>query len=642
MLDYISISMSSYPSTTCIKAELINIDIFAEYHLLDYICINGPNHISVIRVINLDIVIQAERFIRTICPSHIHLYINQDMVIKTEAVINTYKVEFCLPHHHGSISYISYDFNISRSSIDIFVKKKKKFISLIFMLYINLSYNNLDINIKAERFIRNHHSYIYSVKSINREAPSRDHRLISKSHRGASSMNPSEEHIIYVQDIMVKQEDIQTFHILTILCVFISKYSVISESIIDNYFHIILVTLHQWEALDITHSCPSGNGTSRSHPIERKETNHRFIIENIDYIDITSHQKSDCFIYHHYIYVKQDHIVIHDIAADLSSRSIIQDISIIDTIIYDTITYHISIYVSFGTIIVDGIDLSSMTTEYILITFVDFMKHASAHIDLIFDNVTIEKMDINNRTNPSISIVLEFITTTLDLNNIQHRGNILQSDNIIDYIIQFDTCIIHHSSIFYIDISSHNITLVGITDYNTDQIITDLVISIQLHKLQQLNIIHLINSTSNIYYRVESNLEHLINHIESYITYHLKIYSIFDITLVIDYLNQLITELYDTIIETEVIRNVNSKETSYMDIMISESYILTGDTDVLVYLITSIVKLINNIKETRIIIVEDDIMKREETSELILVDIPISRMYSDVLSRFWTSHREGV
>ena len=79
-----------------------------------------------------------------------------------------------------------------------------------------------------------------------------------------------------------------------------------------------------------------------------------------------------------------------------------------------------------------------------------------------------------------------------------------------------------------------------------------------------------------------------------------------------------------------------------MDIMISESYILTGDTDILVYLITSIVKLINNIKETKIITVKDDIMERGETSELILVDIPISRMYSDVLSRFWTSHREGV
>ena len=69
-----------HPASICIKAELINEDIFAEYHLLDYICIIGPNHISVNRVINLDINIKAERFIRTICPSHISLFINDHRV----------------------------------------------------------------------------------------------------------------------------------------------------------------------------------------------------------------------------------------------------------------------------------------------------------------------------------------------------------------------------------------------------------------------------------------------------------------------------------------------------------------------------------------------------------------------------------
>ena len=233
---------------------------------------------------------------------------------------------------------------------------------------------------------------------------------------------------------------------------------------------------------------------------------------------------------------------------------------------------------------------------------------------------------------------------------------------------------IYHLFISYLDISNHNLTMAGIMDYHIDQIIIDLVISTQLHELSQLNIIHLINIASNIYYGIESNLEHLINHLERYITHHLKTYFIFDITLVITYLNQLIMELYNTIIETEVIRNVNSDETSFMDIMISESYITIGDTDIFVYPIISIVKIINNVKETRVIIVVEgranikivmlfyffikretepswrqqtslqgvDIMKKEETSELILVDIHISRMYSDVLSRFWTSHREGV
>ena len=590
LLDYISISVPNYPSTICIKAELINRDIFAEYHLLEYICINGPNHISVIRVINLDINTKADRFIRTIRPSRINLFINQDMVIMTEVFIDTYRVELCLPHHHGNISHISYDFVISSYSIDILVKEKKKDISVIFTPDIILLYNNLDIDIKAERFIGNHHSYLHLVKSINREVPSEDHRLVLKSHHGAASMNTSEKHIIYVQHIMVKQEDIQTSRNLTILCVFISKYFILSESIIDNHFHIILVVLHQWEALDITHVRPSGTGAYRSHLIKRKETKHSTIFKNIDYMEIT-HQKNVCFIYS------------HDIAVDLSSRSIIQDLSIIDTIIYDTITHHISIYDSFGTIIVDDIDLSSMTKEYILITFVDFMKYSSEHIDIILDNVIIEKEDLNIRTNPFISIVLEFIIT----NNIQQLSNILQRDSVIlNYIIMTNIYGIYHLFISYLEISNHNLTMAGIMDYHIDQIITDLVISIQLHELSQLNIIHLINIASNIYYGMESNLEHLINHLERYITYHLKIYFIFDITLVITYLNQLIMEPYNTIIETEVIRNVNSDETSYMDIMISESYITIGDTDIVVYPIISIVKIINNIKETRVIIVVED------------------------------------
>ena len=584
LLDYISISIFSYPSPTCINAELINRDIFAEYHLLDYICINGPNHISVIRVINLDINTKADRFIRTIRPSNLNLFINQDMVIMTEVFIHTYKVELCLPHHHGNISHISCDLVISSYSIDILVKKKKKDISIIFMPYINLLYNNLDIDIKAERFIRNHHSYFHLVKSINGKAPSEDHQPVLKSHHGTSPRNTSEEHITYVQHTMVKQKDIQVYRILTILCVLVSKYFIFSESIIDNHLHIILVALHQWEALDITHSCPSGNGARRSHFIKWEETNHSTIFKNIDYVEIT-HQKKVCFIYNHDIYVSQGRVVINDIDADLSSHSITQNISIIDTINYDTTTHHINIYDSFGTIIVEDIDLSSMTKEYILITFVDFMKHSSEHIDFIFDNVIIEEKDLDIRTGPFIIIVLEFIV-------------------ILEYIIMTNIYNIYHLFISYLDISNHSRTMAGIMDHNIDQVITDLVIIIQLHKLQQMNISHLINSASDFYCKVESDIEHLINHLESYITYHLKICFIFDITLVITYLNQFIMEPYNTIPETEVIRNVNSDEASYMDIMISESYITTGDTVILVYPIISIAKIINNINKTRIITIE--------------------------------------
>ena len=289
LLDYTSISRSNYTSAIDIKAEQIISDIFAEYHLLDYICINRPDYISVIGAINLDIAVKTDRFVRTICSSHINLLINQDIVIKIEWIIKTIKVEPCLPHQ-GNIICISYAITISGSTIDIIVKKKK-FISNGWTSYINLLYSNLDIDIKAERFIRTQHpSYIYSVKSINREAPSREHRLVLKSHRGASSMNTSEEHIIYVQDIMVKQEgiDIQTSCILTILSVFISKHLFFKESIIDNYFHIILVALHQWEALDITHPCPSRNGARRSHHIEWRDilTN----LHRLQFLHVPSHR----------------------------------------------------------------------------------------------------------------------------------------------------------------------------------------------------------------------------------------------------------------------------------------------------------------------------------------------------------------
>ena len=259
----------------------------------------------------------------------------------------------------------------------------------------------------------------------------------------------------------------------------------------------------------------------------------------------------------------------------------------------------------------------------------------------------------------------------------------------------------------YIDISSQNINMVGTMDYHINQTITDLVISIQpqdfiynqtttLHTQQQPDIIQYTTSISIIHYRVDFNLDHLINYLESYITFHILIYLTFNITLDISYFNQFIIEPYSTILETEIIRNVNTDKTSYMDIKIHELYTTTGDTDISVSLIISIVELSDSIRETRTIIVAEDradiriikeefeevstsycfliesivmfyvfiftpngdsiivkmertsqqgvnIMKRDETSEHNLVDILISRIDSNVLSNLsWTSHREGV
>ena len=639
LLDYTSISRLNYSAPICVKAELINKDIFAEYHLLDYICINGPNHISVNRVINLDINIKAERFIRTICPSHINL------------LINTYKVETCLSHPNGDISHIDYDFNISYINFHIVIKKKK-FIRVIFMPYINLSYNNLDLIIEAERFIRNHR-YVYLVKNINREVSSEVHNNYGKFirtdsiilesidesipyvhqhphlfHHGASSMNTSGKHIISVQYPMVNQED----SILTIPCVFISKYFILSEFIIDNYFHIILITLHQWEALDITHSCPSGNRARRFHRIEWNKTNHLIIFKNIDYRNIT-HQESDSLIKHHYIGAKKGRIVNHDIAADLSSRITIKDLSIIDTIIYDTITHHIDIYDSFGTIIVDDIDLTSVMKEYILIMLIDFMKQTSVDIDLIssediivLDNVIIEKEDIISWTDIVNNLDIQSFIIKHNLNNHQHFTNIRQRDSVIlNYLILTNIYDTYHLLISYIDISNNNLTMVGIMDHHFDQTIVNPVISIQLCEPSQLNIIHFIDIASNIYYGLEFHIEHFIIHLESYITYHLKAYFTLGITLVIIYLNQLILEPYYTIIETEIIRNVDSDETSYLDISTSEFYITVSDMIISVYPIINVGKEINSIEGTRVIIaVEaktnivivqiDSVFIKEETS----------------------------
>ena len=493
LLDYTSISRFDHPAPICIKAELINKDTLAEYHLLDYICINGPNHISVNRVINLDINIKAERFIRTICPSHINLF------------INNYKVETCSSHPNDDISHIGYDFNTSYISSHA-VFEKKKFIRVIFMPYINLSYNNLDLIIEAERSIRNHH-YAYPMKNINKEVSSEVHNTYGKFirtdsiilesidestpyvhqhphlfHHEASSMHTSGEHIISVQYRMVNQEDF----ILTIPYILLSKYFILSESIIDNHLHIILVTLHQWEALDITHSCPSENRAGRLHRIEWNKINHLIIPKNIDYKNII-HQKSDS-LEHHYISAKKGRIVNHDIAADLSSRTIIRDLSIIDTIIYDTITHHIDIYDSFGTVIVDDIDLTSVMKEYILIMLIDFMKQTSVDIDLIsseditvLDNVIIEKEDIISWTNIVNNLDIQSVVNKHNSNNHQNFTDIRQRDSVIlNNLTLTNISDIYHLLISHTNISNNNLIMVDIMDHHFDQNIVNPVISIQL------------------------------------------------------------------------------------------------------------------------------------------------------------------
>ena len=286
-----------------------------------------------------------------------------------------------------------------------------------------------------------------------------------------------------------------------------------------------------------------------------------------------------------------------------------------------------------------------MTKEYNIIGFIDFMNHPSEDIVIILNYHIFKKKELNIKVDIPTSHIFEFITTTFNNNSTQQSSSIIQTDNnIIDYLIQTNINNIYLPSRHSIDI---------------ERIIL------------------------NLYYNIiDLHLEHIIHHLENYITFNLPNYLIFNITFCISYISHLIIEPYSTIIETDVIRNVNTDKTSYMDIKITEPYITTGDTDISVYLIISIEEIINGIMETRTIIVVEDsvtikiikeefeevstscgfviktivlpyvfILKgrqhhqgdRDETVEHIFVKTINSRIESDVLSTpFWTSHREGV
>ena len=631
-------------------ASVINI----EHNLLEYSSINGPSYIPATGAINLDITVKADRFIRIIQPSHIILLNNQDIVIKTEGFIKASIVESCLSHL-GSISWISYIFMTSAASVDIIVTAER-FIrttqsSPVYLL------NNLDIDIKVERFIKTFHSsYIHLIKDIYRQAPSGDHQQILKSHLEASSMSTSEEHIIHMQDIMVTQTglDIQTFCIyMTISNVLFSKYLITNESIIDNHFHTVISVVHQWEALDITHLCPSRSRASKSHHIEWEDIVANIIHSNffsycfiknihIHSMTISSQEFSD-IIYYIYIKAVQDQLTIIDIKEVQQSHSIIQNIS------YNYVNHNISKKK-------DSIRADTIIGN--ILNFITFTILIVNTINTISDNI------------------FEYINYThlVLLNNInvnQQFDTILQNDNyILDNTTQTD--IYNYYILFsdFIDISNKYFNTSYIVDYLINNTITtESVTSIQLQRLihnqytfffnlQQLNIIYHTSSISSIHHRIDIHFQYLINLFEKYITLHLIINFVFNIASSIIYLNQFIMEPYSTISETIAIRNAETFVTSYVDIKVYERYNTLNNTDILVYAVINIVKLMASSQKTGIIIyvktilsfyvfiiapeVDILIMKIEETSKHILVDILISRIEGDVVTNFWPSHREGV
>ena len=102
----------------------------------------------------------------------------------------------------------------------------------------------------------------------------------------------------------------------------------------------------------------SSNGNEPSH----------YFINNIHILNI-SYQELVYITHNHYITAVQDHLIITDIKEAQSSYSITQSIGLNYTSIYDT----------FGTIMLDGIDLSSIAEDYRLIKLIDFMKQSSVN-----------------------------------------------------------------------------------------------------------------------------------------------------------------------------------------------------------------------------------------------------------------------
>ena len=626
LLDFSSISGPNYIFTTaashldimikvdrlrvihlsCIcQINMLDIDIRAkqptsviniEYHLLEYSSVNGPNYIFVTEAINLDIMVKADRFIRIVQPSHINLLNNQDIVIKTEGFIKTITVELHLLHI-SSISQASYISTTTTFRVDIPVKEER-FIRTIQLSYIYLL-NSLDIDIKAERFIRTFHSsYIHLIKGINRQAPSGDHQQTRKSHHGASSMSTSVEHITHVKDIIVNQMslDIQTLcihlTIFSILKAVSSKHLIMNKFIIDNYFHIILSALRQWEALDITHPCPSGNGASKFHCIEQRDVianiidsnfreHHlihrdkcsRYLIKTI-YNHIMSIGHQDFFGIIHYIHLKaaQDQHTITNINEVQYLYSIIQNnkINCINYSIFKKKDCSISADTS-------TIDLFNLNIILLNIIFTTLIVNT---INTILDNIL-------EYINYAYLVLLNSI------NLIQQFNTILQNDNyILDNTTQIDIYNYHILVSDFCDISNTYLNIPYIMDYLVHNIITtESVTSMQLQRLihnqytlffnlQHLSITHHTTSISIIHHKSDIHFQHLINLLEKYITNHLIINSVFNLTLDIIYVNQFIIELYSTIFETNAIKNVQTFMTSYLDIKAYELYNPFNGTDI--------------------------------------------------------------
>ena len=115
------------------------------------------------------------------------------------------------------------------------------------------------------------------------------------------------------------------------------------------------------------------------------------------------------------------------------------------------------------------------------------------------------------------------------------------------------------------------------------------------------------------------------------------IISVFNIVVIIIYISQFSIEHYSTICETNIINNVETLMTSYVDIKVSEHYISVDGTNISPYAIINTVEIIDINQETGDIVyvgnilsmyviimiseIDNIIMKIEEAKKHILADI---------------------
>ena len=221
-----------------------------EYHLLDFSSISGPNYLSITSAINLDIMIKADGFIRVIHLSYICLLNISDINIKAEQFISVINLE----HHRLNFNSISGPYYISVTSainLDILIKadssgpfihhtstcsttqalsSMQKGLSVpsiasttCWTLATSPQPSTLTVWSKRRgsseplshltstcsttltsrsRQRGSSGPFVQTTSTSSRastdKTPSGDHQQTSKSHREASSMNTSVEHIIYV------------------------------------------------------------------------------------------------------------------------------------------------------------------------------------------------------------------------------------------------------------------------------------------------------------------------------------------------------------------------------------------------------------------------------------------------------------